>query len=85
VITIDLSGRTGLVVGIADKHSIAWGIAQMLDKAGAKLAVTYQNERVEPKVRELAAGLNDPLVLPLDVTDDAQIEKRFPARAGGVR
>ncbi|MFO7265271.1 MAG: enoyl-ACP reductase [Limnochordales bacterium] len=77
MITIDLSGRTGLVVGIADKHSIAWGIAQMLDKAGAKLAVTYQNERVEPKVRELAAGLNDPLVLPLDVTDDAQIENVF--------
>ncbi|REJ34381.1 MAG: NADH-specific enoyl-ACP reductase [Bacillota bacterium] len=74
---IDLSGKTGLVVGIADRHSIAWGIAQMLDKAGAKLAVTYQNERLEPKVRDLAAALSDPLILPLDVTDDAQIEAVF--------
>lgn len=77
MIEIDLSGKTGLVVGIADRHSIAWGIAQMLDKAGAKLAVTYQNERLEPKVRDLAAALSDPLILPLDVTDDAQIEAVF--------
>jgi Enoyl-[acyl-carrier-protein] reductase (NADH) len=77
LIEIDLSGKTGLVVGIADRHSIAWGIAQMLDKAGAKLAVTYQNERLEPKVRDLAAALSDPLILPLDVTDDAQIEAVF--------
>jgi len=77
VVEIDLSGKTGLVVGIADRHSIAWGIAQMLDKAGAKLAVTYQNERLEPKVRELAEGLGEPLILPLDVTDDAQIEALF--------
>lgn len=77
MIEIDLSGKTGLVVGIAERHSIAWGIAQMLDKAGAKLAVTYQNERLEPKVRDLAAALSDPLILPLDVTDDAQIEAVF--------
>lgn len=77
MVEIDLSGKTGLVVGIADRHSIAWGIAQMLDKAGAKLAVTYQNERLEPKVRELAEGLGEPLILPLDVTDDAQIEALF--------
>lgn len=77
MIGIDLSGRTGLIVGIADKHSIAWGIAQMLDKAGAKLAVTYQSERLEKKVRDLVADLNDPVVLPLDVTDDDQIAAVF--------
>ncbi len=77
MVNIDLSGRTGLVVGIADKHSIAWGIAQMLDKAGAKLAVTYQNERLEPKVRGLVESLNDPLILELDVTNDEQIESVF--------
>lgn len=77
MVEIDLSGKTGLVVGIADRHSIAWGIAQILDKAGAKLAVTYQNERLEPKVRGLVESLNDPLVLPLDVTSDEQIETLF--------
>lgn len=77
MINIDLSGRTALVVGIADRHSIAWGIAQMLNEAGAKLAVTYQGERLEGRVRELASGLNDPLILPLDVTDDAAIASVF--------
>lgn len=74
MVNIDLSGRTGLVVGIADRHSIAWGIAQTLNEAGVKLAVTYQSERLEGRVRDLAEGLNDPLVLPLDVTDDEAIE-----------
>lgn len=77
MVEIDLSGKTGLVVGIADRHSIAWGIAQMLDQAGAKLAVTYQSERLEPKVRGLVENLNDPLILPLDVTEDQQIEAVF--------
>ncbi|MBO8141379.1 MAG: enoyl-ACP reductase [Firmicutes bacterium] len=76
---IDLSGRTGLVVGVADKHSIAWGIAQMLAEAGARLAITYQNERLEKNVRELAGTLSDALIMPLDVTDDAQIEAAFAA------
>jgi len=79
LITIDLSGRTGLVVGVADKHSIAWGIAQTLSAAGMRLAITYQNERLERNVRELAASLPDPLLLPLDVTDDAQVEAVYEA------
>lgn len=79
MITIDLSGRTGLVVGVADKHSIAWGIAQTLSAAGMRLAITYQNERLERNVRELAASLPDPLLLPLDVTDDAQVEAVYEA------
>ncbi len=73
----DLSGKTGLIVGIANKRSIAWAIAQAAQAAGARLAVTYQGERLEENVRELAAALTDPLILPLDVTDDSQIATVF--------
>ena len=73
----DLSGKTGLIVGIANKRSIAWAIARAASQAGARLALTYQGERLEENVRELAADLKDPLVLPCDVTDDAQIADVF--------
>ena len=70
----DLTGKFGLVVGVANKRSIAWGIAQALSQAGARLALTYPSERLEENVRELAATLpNNPVVLPCDVTSDAQI------------
>ena len=62
---IDLSGKHGLVVGMANKRSISWAIADAAARAGARLAVTYQGERLEENVRELAAGLTDPLVMPL--------------------
>jgi enoyl-[acyl-carrier protein] reductase I len=70
----DLTGKHGLIVGVANKRSIAWAIAQAAAAAGARLAVTYQGERLEENVRDLASSLNDPLILPLDVADDAQIE-----------
>ena len=73
----NLSGKTGLIVGVANKRSISWAIAKAAADAGARLAVTYQGERLEENVRELSAGLQDPLVLPLDVTDDEQIAKVF--------
>src|SRR5687767_9500522 len=73
----ELTGKTGLVVGVANKRSIAWAIADTAARAGARLAVTYQGERLEENVRELAAGLNDPLIMPLDVTDDGQIDAVF--------
>jgi enoyl-[acyl-carrier protein] reductase I len=75
----DLNGKHGLIVGIANKRSIAWAIAQAAAAAGARLAVTYQGERLEENVRDLAASLNDPLILPLDVTDDAQIDAVYAA------
>jgi enoyl-[acyl-carrier protein] reductase I len=75
----DLSGKTGLIVGVANKRSIAWAIAQAASNAGARLAVTYQGERLEENVRELSAALTDPLILPCDVTDDAQIAGVFAA------
>jgi enoyl-[acyl-carrier protein] reductase I len=74
-----LTGKTGLVIGVANKRSIAWAIAQAAATAGARLAITYQGERLQENVRELAAGLQDPLVLPCDVTDDAQIASVFAA------
>src|SRR5688500_6452682 len=73
----DLNGKHGLVVGVANKRSIAWAIAEAASRAGARLAVTYQGERLEENVRELAASLQDPLILPCDVTSDQQIADVF--------
>src|SRR4051794_27571153 len=69
-----LSGKTGLIVGIANKRSISWAIAQAAAAAGARLALTYPSERLEENVRELAAALDKPVVLPCDVTSDEQID-----------
>jgi len=69
----DLSGKLGLVVGVANKRSISWAIARAAADAGARLALTYPSERLEENVRELAATLESPLVLPCDVTSDEQI------------
>ena len=69
----DLSGKHGLVVGVANRRSIAWSIAQAAGAAGARLALTYQGERLEENVRELSEKLEAPLVMPLDVTNDDQI------------
>src|SRR5258708_25353978 len=68
-----LSGKTGLIVGVANKRSISWAIAQAAAAAGARIALTYPSERLEENVRELAAKLNHPLVLPCDVSSDEQI------------
>jgi enoyl-[acyl-carrier protein] reductase I len=70
----ELSGTHGLIIGVANKRSIAWAIAKAVSGAGARLAVTYQGERLEENVRELAADLADPLVVPLDVSSDEQIQ-----------
>jgi len=74
-----LPTRVGLVIGVANKRSIAWAIAKAASLEGAQLAITYQNERLEENVRELAASIADPLVLPCDVTDDEQMDALFAA------
>ena len=83
-----LEGMTGLVVGVANKRSIAWAIAKKMDAAGARLVLTYQGERTEGDVRKLAATLdNCAAVVPLDVQDDAQIASSVSAAAevlGGI-
>jgi enoyl-[acyl-carrier protein] reductase I len=70
-------GKRGLIIGVANKRSIAWGIAQKVAEAGAQLCLTYQNERLGENVRELAAELKNPLLLPMDVGSDSQIVMAF--------
>jgi enoyl-[acyl-carrier protein] reductase I len=77
---LDLSGKTALVTGIANNRSIAWGIAQQLHKAGAKLAVTYlpdDRDRTKGKVMELVEPLAPQLVLPCDVQDQATVDSMY--------
>ena len=73
----DFTGKTGLIVGVANKRSIAWAIAQATASRGARLALTYQG-RFEEHVNELSQGLGQPaLVLPCDVASDADIDAVF--------
>lgn len=72
-----LEGKTALVVGVANNRSIAWAIASRLAEKGARLALTYQGDRLRENVEELAAELDSPVLAPLDVTDDAQINALF--------
>ncbi|WP_102261896.1 enoyl-ACP reductase FabI [Mesobacillus jeotgali] len=76
--TLSLNGKTYVVMGVANKRSIAWGIAQSLHNAGANLIFTYAGERLEKSVRELAESLDkNYLVLPCDVTNDEDVSKCF--------
>jgi enoyl-[acyl-carrier protein] reductase I len=70
---MSLSGKTGLIVGVANRRSISWAIAQAAAAAGARLALTYPSARLEENVRELAAQLQNPVLAPCDVTSDEQI------------
>lgn len=74
-----LNGACGLITGIANKRSIAWAIAKAMARDGARLALTYQGERLLDNVQELAAELDRPLLLPCDVTSDIQIAEVFQA------
>jgi enoyl-[acyl-carrier protein] reductase I len=78
-----LSGKTGIVFGVANKRSIAWTIAQAWHKAGARLAFTYQGERLRDNVEELVSEFGqDTIVLPCDVTRDGEIAAVFGAVGG---
>lgn len=80
-----LDGKTALIVGVANKRSIAWAIAEQLSAAGARCAFTFQGERLEADVRKLAATLPDPgPVLPLDVQDDAQLDAAVDGAVAGL-
>ena len=72
-----LKGLKGLVVGIANQHSIAWGCAEAFRAAGADLAITYLNAKAEPHVRPLAESLDASLIQPLDVENDAEMSALF--------
>jgi len=74
-----LKGKRGLVMGVANERSIAWGIAEMAAASGAELAFTYQGEALEKRVRPLAEKVGSELILPCDVTDEASIDAAFKA------
>jgi enoyl-[acyl-carrier protein] reductase I len=77
--TPDAPSPIGLIVGVANKRSIAWAIARAMSAGGAAIVLTHQNERLEENVRELAATLPSVTVLPCDVADDAQMDALFAA------
>ena len=72
-----MTGKRGLIMGVANERSLAWGIAQQLHKAGAELGFTYPNDTMEKRVRPLAESLNATLIAPCDVTDDESLINCF--------
>jgi len=76
---INLSGMKGLVIGIANNQSIAYGCAKAMNLLGAELAITYLNEHAEPFVRPLAEALDSPIILPCDVENPGELEAVFAA------
>jgi enoyl-[acyl-carrier protein] reductase I len=76
-----LQDKRILIVGVASNRSIAWGVAEAMRREGAKLAFTYQGEKLKKRVDQIAAQCESDLVLPLDVTSDAQINAVFESLA----
>lgn len=74
-----LENKVGMVFGVANKRSIAWACAAACAEQGAKMAFTYQAERLKESVDDLAGTLNDSLVVPCDVSDQAQVDAAFDA------
>ena len=80
--TIAMQGKRGLIMGVANDRSIAWGIARAMHAAGAELAFSYQGENFAKRVEPLAASVGSDLLLDVDVTDDASLDAAFGALAG---
>ncbi len=74
-----MAGKRGLVMGVANDRSIAWGIAKALADQGAEIAFTYQGEPLLKRVKPLAESVNSPIVMPADVTDEASLDEVFSA------
>ncbi|MCW8419951.1 MULTISPECIES: enoyl-ACP reductase FabI [Fluoribacter] len=72
-----MTNLKGLIVGVANKDSIAWGCAKILHEAGHELAITYQNEKTKEYVQPLVNSISCPIFMPLDVRDDMQLEDLF--------
>lgn len=72
-----LAGKRALIVGLASNRSIAWGIAQAMQREGAELALTYQNDKLQGRVEKMAGELGANITLPLDVSSDEQIDNVF--------
>ena len=69
-----MAGKRALIVGLASNRSIAWGIAQAFAREGAELAFTYQNDKLKPRVEDMAKELGSSMTFPLDVASDAEID-----------
>ena len=74
-----LAGKRALILGVASNRSIAWGIAQAMHREGAELALTYQNDKLQPRAEKMAAELGSSITLPCDVERDADIDGLFEA------
>jgi len=74
-----LENKVGMIFGVANRRSIAWACAQACAEHGAKMAFTYQGERLKENVEELAGTLDDSLVVPCDVTNQAEVDAAFAA------
>ena len=79
--TQQLEGKRGLVMGVANERSIAWGIAKAMHEAGAELAFTYQGEAFGKRLEPLASSVGSDITLDADVTDDASLDAAFDALA----
>ena len=80
--TGQLSGKRGLIMGVANERSIAWGIAKSMHKAGAELAFTYQGEAFGKRLAPLAASVGSDFMVDVDVTDDVSLQTAFDQLAG---
>ncbi|MEE9347438.1 MAG: enoyl-ACP reductase, partial [Robiginitomaculum sp.] len=76
-----MKGKRGLIMGVANKNSIAWAIARQLAAQGAEIAFTFQGEALERRVRPLAESLGSEIIVPCDVTDDSSMDATFKALA----
>ena len=76
-VQIDLTGKRGVVFGVANQRSIAWAISQRLIEAGAELAFTYQNERLLGPVQKTVSDLQDPILMECDATDDGDVQNVY--------
>src|SRR5690242_10604355 len=87
MVAIDLTGRNALVLGVANHRSLSWAIAQQVHQAGARVCLTWPNERMRPGVEELAAKLDGAITLEMDVTRDdtiAAVHDRLAREWGSI-
>ena len=77
MLNIDLSGKNGLILGVTNQRSIAWGIADAVSSAGARLALSYQSDRLLPALQKLTAHLDNPLLFECDISSDEQLDALF--------
>ena len=82
MVEIDLKGKNGLVLGVTNQRSIAWAIARPLAEAGARLAFSYQLDRLRPTLEKLTSGLGGTILAECDVQDDDQLDRLFEVVEG---